>query len=190
MYIWLKFARLITSYNKRGPLDMFSGVSQLEYRVGPWDVDFNLHMNNGRYLTLLDLGRVDFGLRAGLDKPIKQKPWIPLVASLTTSFRRELRLWQRYRIDTRLYAWDEEWVYFEQRFVITSGKNEGRLSASAIIMACLYDKDRKARVPMRDVFAVLGKEWREAPDLPGHIRAMAGVSKAISSETRTSGIEG
>src|SRR6185503_3961101 len=33
--------------------------SNLSLRVWPNDLDLNIHVNNGRYLTLMDLGRMD-----------------------------------------------------------------------------------------------------------------------------------
>ena len=38
----------------------------LEFRVLPNDLDPNWHMNNGRYLTIMDLGRFDMTLHSGL----------------------------------------------------------------------------------------------------------------------------
>jgi acyl-CoA thioesterase FadM len=45
-----------------GPLD----ESVMTLRVLPTDVDANLHMNNGRYLSIMDLGRFDLTVRNGL----------------------------------------------------------------------------------------------------------------------------
>jgi len=39
--------------------------TSLTFMVWPSDVDVLIHMNNGRYLTLMDLGRVDASLRNG-----------------------------------------------------------------------------------------------------------------------------
>ena len=36
------------------------------FRVWPHDLDTSLHMNNGRYWTLMDLGRADLMIRSGL----------------------------------------------------------------------------------------------------------------------------
>ena len=38
-------------------------VHAIWFRVLPNDLDSNLHMNNGRYLTIMDLGRTDALLR-------------------------------------------------------------------------------------------------------------------------------
>ena len=39
---------------------------ELKLRVLPNDLDFNGHMNNGRYLTILDLALIEYMTRAGL----------------------------------------------------------------------------------------------------------------------------
>lgn len=43
------------------PLD----TSVLKMRTWPGDLDINFHMNNGRYLTLMDLGRFNLTIRSG-----------------------------------------------------------------------------------------------------------------------------
>lgn len=40
--------------------------SRLTLRVWPTDCDLNFHMNNGRYLTFMDLGRVHLLAQMGL----------------------------------------------------------------------------------------------------------------------------
>lgn len=45
-----------------------SGTSRISTRVWPGDLDINLHMNNGRYLSLCDLGKIDLMLRTGLGR--------------------------------------------------------------------------------------------------------------------------
>ena len=39
--------------------------SRLTFRCLPTDIDFNLHMNNARYMMLADVGRIDIFMRAG-----------------------------------------------------------------------------------------------------------------------------
>ena len=40
--------------------------SRLSFRCLPTDIDFNIHLNNARYLMLADLGRIDIFIRTGL----------------------------------------------------------------------------------------------------------------------------
>ena len=41
----------------------FEGVSRCRFCVAPTDLDINLHMNNGRFLQIMDIGRRDWMLR-------------------------------------------------------------------------------------------------------------------------------
>jgi len=93
-------------------------VSVVNFRVWPNDLDFNGHMNNGRYLTIMDLGRLDLIFRAGMSKQILSGKWAPIVASSKLRFRRSLHPFQRYQLHTRLLCWDEKWFIVEQRFMV------------------------------------------------------------------------
>ena len=101
-----------------GPLD----ESVIHSRVLPTDLDLNLHLNNGRYLTLMDLGRVDLMFRMGVVGELRRRRWNPVIASLTIRFRRSLNLGQRFAIHTRTLCWDERWFYMEQRFIARRGR--------------------------------------------------------------------
>src|SRR5688500_2017912 len=85
-------------------------------RIWPNDVDVYGHVNNGRYLTVLAGGRLDFSLRTGMMKVMIRRRWQPVVAAATVRFRRELKPLQRCTLVTRLSWWDAKWFYFEQRF--------------------------------------------------------------------------
>ena len=65
--------------------------SVLRFRVMPDDLDVNVHMNNGRYLALMDLGRFDVIVRAGLYRPRSHTRRWPLIGSAMIRFRRSLR---------------------------------------------------------------------------------------------------
>ena len=51
-------------------------------------------MNNGRYWSLMDLGRTDLMLRTGLWRAVLRHRWVPVVNAGAIRFRRELRLFQ------------------------------------------------------------------------------------------------
>ena len=55
--------------------------SRLTFRVLPNDLDLNLHMNNGRYLTFMDLGRVHLLAQNGLLAHIRRACWMPVLAA-------------------------------------------------------------------------------------------------------------
>ncbi len=67
-------------------------TSVLQLRVWPNDLDVNLHMNNGRYLTVMDLGRMDLLVRAGLWGPLLCHRWTALLGGATIRYKRPLGL--------------------------------------------------------------------------------------------------
>ena len=73
-------------------------ILERRMRVLPNDIDLNMHMNNGRYLTVADLLLIEYFARTGFLKLIPQKAWRPIAGGTIISFRRELKLLQPYTI--------------------------------------------------------------------------------------------
>lgn len=78
---------LIASFFKPG-LPVKKPINSLQLRVLPNDIDINLHMNNGRYLTICDLTRIDMFLRTGLAKTMIKEKWIPVISEHTMKYKR------------------------------------------------------------------------------------------------------
>ncbi|MCU1423940.1 MAG: thioesterase [Microbacteriaceae bacterium] len=95
-----------------------NAVGRMRLRVLPTDIDTLGHVNNGMYLSLMDLGRVDLMIRAGAMRSVARLGFYPVVVSETISFRRSLELWQKYTLETRVIGFDAKAVYIEQRFVV------------------------------------------------------------------------
>jgi len=96
-------------------------ADQITLRVWPNDIDFNLHLNNARYLNVMDYGRVRLLARTGLLLPLIKARYAPVVGSAWMTYRRSLPLWATYTLSTRLDSWDDRWFYFEQTFSTTAG---------------------------------------------------------------------
>jgi len=107
----------------------------LQLRVWPNDVDFNFHLNNARYLSVMDYGRVHLLARAGMLTPVLKARWAPVVGGVWITYRRSLHLWARYSLATRLAAWDERWFYMEQTFTSEEG-----VAALGWVKGALLDK--------------------------------------------------
>ena len=56
-------------------------------RALPTDVDLALHVNNGQYFGLFDLGRFDAMVRTGLWDEIRRRGWTPVVQAEQIAFR-------------------------------------------------------------------------------------------------------
>ena len=93
----------------------------LRMRVWPQDIDFNLHMNNARYLSVMDYARMHLLARGGLLSHILRSRWQPLVGAVWMTYRRSLALFSAFTISSRLVCWDERWFYIEQRFTGSEG---------------------------------------------------------------------
>lgn len=104
--------------SRRRPSISIWGSGSVAMRVLPTDIDLALHVNNGMYFSLFDLGRLDLMVRSGVWSGMRRRRWSPVAAGETISFRRSLRLGQRYSLETRIVGLDERAVYFEQRAVV------------------------------------------------------------------------
>ena len=75
-------------------------------------------MNNGIFLSLLDLSRLDLAYRSGAWQKWKKLGWYPVVVAETVTFRKSLTPWQSFDIESKVIGWDDQAFYFEQRFVV------------------------------------------------------------------------
>ncbi|MEM6488143.1 MAG: thioesterase family protein [Pseudomonadota bacterium] len=128
----------------------------------PWDADMFLELNNGRHLTLFDLGRLDYGARLGLFRALRRNGWGLVVGGVQVQYRRRIRVFQRFEIVTRLLARDAKWFYFEQTTV-----RRGTPCSSALLRVAVVDGP-KGTVPTQRVAEALG--W---PDWHGALPAWA-----------------
>lgn len=108
-------------------------VSELSLHVLPNDIDINLHMNNGRYLTICDLNRVDIFARSGLLKAMFKRNWIPVIAEHSMSYKKPLGIFARYEVKTEVTHWDEKYFYMKHTF-----NKDGRLMAEGASKGCVY----------------------------------------------------
>ena len=93
----------------------------LRMRVLPNDIDFNLHLNNGRFLNLMDYARTHLLARTRLLEHVIRSRWQPLVGAVWMTYRRPLPLFASFTIGSRLVCWDDRWFYIEQNFIGPKG---------------------------------------------------------------------
>ena len=93
----------------------------LRMRVWPNDIDLNLHMNNARFLSVMDYGRTHLLARNGLLEHILRSRWQPLVGAVWITYRRSLPAFAAYQLTSRMVCWDERWFYIEQTFTGRKG---------------------------------------------------------------------
>jgi acyl-CoA thioesterase FadM len=84
----------------------------LNFRVWVTDADVSL-MNNAKYLTVMEMGRIDLMSRAGFLKLSRQQRWAAPLASISVQFKKPLKRFQRFQLRTSLIYWDEKHIYLK-----------------------------------------------------------------------------
>lgn len=129
--IWI----VISSFFK--PRIDFSDEIVLNLRILPNDLDINRHLNNGRYLTILDFGSIDLFLRSGILFRAIRNGFRPMIGGLIVTYRKGLSLFERYTLNMQLSGWDDSWNYFQFEFK----KLNGQLSAAGYFKGALVSKN-------------------------------------------------
>lgn len=128
--IWI----ILRSFFK--PQINFVDKLSLGLRILPNDIDINFHLNNGRYLTLLDLLSVYFFIRTGVLKQSIARGFRPMIGGAIISYRKGLSLFEPCTLSMQLKAWDEKWNYFKFEFK----NSKGQLSAAGYLKGAFVSK--------------------------------------------------
>ncbi len=100
MYPVIRMVKELIKHRNDPPLTpMSTHVSQ--HRCWPWDIDLWMELNNGRTLTLLDLGRIPLARRIGLIAVMRKKRWSMTMAGVTVRYRRRIRPFEKFETRSR-----------------------------------------------------------------------------------------
>src|SRR6266699_2640959 len=105
MVVLFRFLFAIFKSRFRRPLGVLDDCV-IAMRVWPNDLDLNVHMNSGRYLSMMDIGRVEILGRTRLLRKVFGRGWRPIAAAATIRYRRSLLPFQRFTVRTRVVCWD------------------------------------------------------------------------------------
>ena len=115
MYPYIRMAKELWKFRKAPPLGLFDPHIST-HRIWPWDLDPWRELNNGRTLTLFDLGRIPMSVRMGFEKVAKANGWGITVAGNTTRYRKRVTVFQKLTQISRVVGWDDRFGYIEQSF--------------------------------------------------------------------------
>lgn len=113
MYPFLRMVKEIAVHNAAPDLPV-GGTHVSHHKIWPHDLDLWRELNNGRTLTLYDLGRIPLARRMGLDRALKKRGWGMTVAGSSVRYRRRLTVFQKIEIRSRAIGWDDRFLYVEQ----------------------------------------------------------------------------
>ena len=113
MYPLFRFAKEMVKF-RRAPKLAVTGVHVSTHICWPWDLDPWVELNNGRTLTLFDLGRIPMAQRSGLIPVLRDRKWGITVAGSSVRYRRRIRAFDRFTMFSRVAGWDRRFLYMDQ----------------------------------------------------------------------------
>ena len=162
MYPYLRVAGLALRARWM-PRIAITDESVIHTRVGITDIDINNELNNGRHLTLLDLGRTDLVARSGALRTLIKRRWGLAVGGASVRYRHRVPAWSRVTIRTRMLCHDQRWFYFHQKIQLGE-----RTCSAALMRAGVVARGRLIEAP--EVLEALHEQaWN--PPMPDWVAA-------------------
>ena len=138
-------------------LPAISPTDTLVVRRRVWinDIDINLHMNNGRYLTVVDLSLIEFFARTGIFRAAIKQKWRPMAGGSTITFRKGLTPFQSYELRFRWICSAGPWNYMSYEFV-----RANRIHAAGILKGGMVGK--RGLIGSDDAMQFMPKQLQDA----------------------------
>lgn len=146
MNLYLRLIWVILAACRREVITEDNLGNEINTTIMPNDLDLNLHVNNGRYMTLCDFNRVDLFVRSGLAAIMIKNKLAPVVAEHTMTYIKPLRIFNRIRITMQITHWDEKYFYAIHKFYrgeqtvaegtsksLVVSRKDGRLSPAQVV---------------------------------------------------------
>jgi len=162
MYPYLRMYKELFKVRNAAALPI-TGSHVSHHICWPWDLDPWRELNNGRTLTLYDLGRIPLSVRTGLAKTLRKTGWGLTVAGNTTRYRKRVRLFERLEMHSRWIGWDARFLYAEQSMW------KGTDCTSHILLRSAFTSP-EGIVPPQKVMAAMGLT-QVSPPLPDWVQA-------------------
>ena len=157
MNLYLRLLWIIFGARRRDVITPEKLQNEIHTIVMPTDLDLNLHVNNGRYMTICDFNRVDLFVRSGLAKLMMKNGWAPIVAEHTMTYIKPLAVFDKIKVTMEITHWDDKFFYATHEFFkkgkrvaegtsksLVISKKEGRLTPEAVVD---HVKEHQANLP-------------------------------------------
>lgn len=127
---------------------------RLSFRVHLVDCDINLHLNNARYLSFMDIGRWDLFLGLGEIQHALRSKHKPVVVEIDIKYRRSLAPGQRFVLETELTHTRGKIFFVTQQFLVEDNEGNEVVAASAQIKGLVLDEKGKAMSASKALSAI------------------------------------
>lgn len=162
MYPIMRMIKELVKYRNAARLPL-TGTHVSEHRCWPSDIDLWMELNNGRTLTLFDLGRIPLARRNGLINTLRENRWGMTMAGASVRYRRRIRTFEKITMYSRAVYWDERFVYLEQ----SMWKQDGDCANQALYRAAITGRD--GIVSPQTVMAAMSQS-EPRPDAPEWVK--------------------
>ena len=170
---------LVVLFQSRGRKAGVLDTTTVWSRVMPNDLDLNRHVNNGRYLTIADLGRIDWFIRTGAMRVAIQRGWVPIVGEATARFVKQLKLFESFRIESRMLGWGPKWAFLEHRIL----KKDGQLAAIVVIRG-MFHGGKQGSIAPATLIETSGHGALASPPLPEWVQTWSASLDQLSEAVR------
>ena len=134
MYPYVRMIKELVKFRNAPKLTPF-GTHVSHHRCWPWDIDMWAELNNGRTLTLYDMGRIPLAQRIGLIGALRREKWGMTMAGVSVRYRRRIRTFERIEMRSRAVHVDDKFIYIEQ----SMWKKDGDCANHALYRAAVTD---------------------------------------------------
>ena len=159
MFPFVRLVKDVLIARRQPRLERWTDMHVSHHICWPHDLDIWLELNNGRALSLYDLGRTMLAERTGLLSVLRREGWGLTLAGTSTRFRRRIRGFERFEMRSRAICWDDKFTYLEQ----SMWKRNGECASHVLYRSAITD--RNGIVPPARVLAALGQN-AASPAMP------------------------
>ncbi|KAG0367621.1 hypothetical protein BC939DRAFT_460592 [Gamsiella multidivaricata] len=132
-------------------------ASKYHSRVWFDDMDLNIHLNNSSYNKMMDFARIDLCTRLFPGWQVTHK-FDMCLAQTVLFFKAEVPRFSKYTITSRVFTWDDKWIWMQHRFSIKRKARPVRKTLEVIDAALQSAEESKNQEPIRDEDVVVEEE--------------------------------
>jgi acyl-CoA thioesterase FadM len=134
----------------------------ISFRVLPTDIDFNLHMNNARYASFMDIAIFQFMVQTHIFHHMRALGGVPVKRTTFFRFRKPLKIFNKFTLRIEIICIDEDAVYWDYKFI-----KDGFVFCHSIEKSGIYIPG-KGMISSREFFHSF-PEVKDFPSPPAHI---------------------
>ncbi|KAF8926931.1 hypothetical protein EDD21DRAFT_384733 [Dissophora ornata] len=117
VYTLRSISYFIKAWNMKKPSIGLLEPCRYHSRVWFDDLDLNIHLNNSSYNKMMDFARIDLCTRLFPGWQVEHK-FDMCLAQTVLFFKAEVPRFSKYTITSRIFTWDDKWIWMQHRFSI------------------------------------------------------------------------